>query len=151
MWELDTTGYIKIFRKWFVSILHFLILCSKIAQRSAIFFLPYILIQVLSAIQTLQIPYGYTCICRHVFIFQGFSFSSGCAKVESPFRRCVWIIVKTMCVMKHYGILALDLEVYIRKGLISFHNHLFSPSLNVTFGNLRLKCLWHLPITSVKC
>jgi hypothetical protein len=54
----------------------------------------------------------------------------------------LWIIITAINVMKHYGILALDLEVHVYKeghffhGLISFHNTSCSASVKVTFGKL---------------
>ena len=52
----------------------------------------------------------------HAFIGQSFRFSIGCRKLGSPCRCRLWMVVKTMCVIKYYGSLALDLEAYIRKG-----------------------------------
>jgi len=54
-------------------------------------------------------------VALRVIIF--FGFSSGCPNFASQCRCRPSIVVKTVCEMKYYGILALDLEVYIRKGI----------------------------------
>ena len=49
------------------------------------------------------------------YISKFFFFSSGCPKLGPPCRCRLWNVVKAICVTKYYRILALDLEVYIRR------------------------------------
>ena len=74
------------------------------------------------------------------FMVQSFRVCSGCPKVGSPCRRPVWIVVKSMC-NETTGEFGFGLGGEYQKGhffhgLLSFHNILFSTSVNVSFDKL---------------
>ena len=124
----------------------------RIDVRFGNFYTSHIRIQVLSTLHTSYFPYW--SICLPAFIVQSFRFCGGCPKVGSPCRYRLWIVVKAMCVVKYYGRLALDLDVFILKGtsvMVYFHLiTLYFLHLSMLLSvNWRLKYLWHLPIWSV--
>jgi len=84
------------------------------------------------------------------FVVHDFRFSSGCPIAGSPCWCRLWIVVKAICAMKYYGILPLDLELYVWNGTyftIYFHSSLLSsPSIILHSVNWRPPSLWLLPI-----